>query len=53
MGWLWVNIFRIIFHYLGLLNRQSFKNIDDFYTRKYLRGLVMKKRAKEQKWRKY
>lgn len=52
MGWLWVNIFRIIFHYLGLLNRQSFKNIDDFYTREYLNKLKTK-REKKQKWKKY
>lgn len=42
MGWLWVNIFRIICYHLGLLNRESFKNIDDFYTTKYLKGLKTK-----------
>lgn len=53
MGWLWIHIFRIVFYYLGLLNRQSFKNIDDFYTRKYLRGIIYKKRQKAEQWKKH
>lgn len=46
MGWLWVNVFRVIFYYLGMLNRESFKNLDQYYTQKYLRKLVVKRKNK-------
>ena len=44
MGWLWVNVLRVVFYYLGLLNRESFKNLDQYYTQKYLRNLVIKRK---------
>lgn len=52
MGWLWVNIFRVIFYYLGLLNIERFKNIDEFYTRKYVKNLVIKRKKKNTQWKK-